>query len=62
MINPKLLVSLEGAIEKWMNDNYEEQWWGGSIGYISNDCAARLANICALTLEESKLGQEIAEE
>lgn len=62
MINPKLLNSLADAIEKWANDNYEEDWWENSVGYISDDCYTRLATIVALTLEESRLGQEMASE
>jgi len=62
MINTKLLTSLEDVIESWMSKNCEEDWWLDSVGYVSNDCAARLANICALTLEESRLGQEMAVE
>jgi len=62
MINPKLLNSLTDVIDKWANDNCEEDWWLNSVGYVSDDCFARLAKICALTLEESKLGQDIATE
>ena len=62
MISTKLQTSLEIVIEKWMNDNCGEDFWADSVGYVSNDCAARLAKICALTLEESRLAQEISNE
>ena len=62
MTDTRLLLTLETAIEKWMEESCEEDWWDDSVGFISNDCAQRLARICALTLEESKLGQKIASE
>ena len=62
MTDTRLLLTLETVIEKWMEDNCEEDWWGDSVGFISNDCAQHLAQICALTLEESRLGQEIMAE
>ncbi len=62
MTDTRLLLTLETAIEKWMEENCEEDWWDSSVGFISNDCAQRLAQICALTLEESRLGQEIMTE
>ena len=62
MISTQLQSSLEIVIEKWMNDISEEDFWMRGVGYVSNDCAARLAKICILTLEESKLAQEISNE
>ena len=62
MTDTRLLLTLEAVIDKWMEENCEEDWWHSSVGFISNDCAQRLAQICALTLEESRLGQEIANE
>lgn len=62
MINTRLLVTLEAVIEKWIEDNCEEDWWDSSVGFVSNDCSQRLAQICALALEESRLGQEIMSE
>ncbi len=60
MTDTRLLVTLEAVIEKWMEDNCEEAWWFDSVGYVSNNCAQHLAQICALVLEESRLGQELA--
>lgn len=62
MINPELLNSLTDSIEGWMNKNCEGSAWTDNIGYVSHDCSARLATICLLVLEESKLGQDMTEE
>lgn len=62
MINPELLTGLTDSIEKWMNENCEDAAWTESVGYVSHDCSARLATICLLVLEESKLGQEYADD
>ena len=59
-MNAKLLASLEIVIELWMNDNCEEDWWYDSAGFISHKCSARLAQVCALVLEESKSAQVLA--
>ena len=62
MINHKLLDNLTTAIETWDDENCQEHWWSESIGYVSDDSYVRLATICILTLEESKLGQELMAE
>ena len=59
MINTRLKGSLEIVIENWMDENCKESFWESAVGYVSNDCAARLAKICILTLEESRLAQEL---
>jgi len=33
MINPKLLDTLTDAIDTWMNDHCEEDWWCEAVGY-----------------------------
>ena len=62
MMDSRVSFTLEAAIQKWMNDNCDEDWWLDSIGYVSMNCAQHLSQICSLTLEESKLGQELAKE
>ena len=60
MINPDLLKGLADNIELWMNENCEDTPWANGVGFVSSDCSTRLATICLLVLEESKLGQEYA--